>query len=77
MRSYADIAGDVLHAAKEHARLSTEEVNPRTGPQRAHGAGASATTAASESALLGYPVPKRGSIVNNGLIDRLRADHAY
>ena len=80
MRTTLDIADDVLQAAKERARrenktageviselaraaLTTPASLPRTGEPRAH---------------YGLrPFPKRGGVVTNQLIDRLREDDAY
>ena len=80
MRTTLDIADDVLHAAKERARrekrttgeviseLARSALNAPLDPARArppkvhHGS---------------RPFPKRGGIVTNELIDRLREDDAY
>jgi hypothetical protein len=80
MRTTLDIADDVLHAAKERARrenktageviselarsaLTAPPASPRASEPRAH---------------YGLrPFPRRGGIVTNELIDRLREDDAY
>lgn len=80
MRTTLDIADDVLQAAKERARrenktageviselarsaLTAAPVAPRASEPRAH---------------YGLrPFPKRGGIVTNELIDRLREEDAY
>ena len=80
MRTTLDIADDVLNAAKERARRENKTAGeviselarmaltatpqvPRTSEPRAH---------------YGLrPFPKRGGIVTNELIDRLREDDAY
>ena len=80
MRTTLDIADDVLQAAKERARrekktageviselaraaLTAPAPGPRTGEPRAH---------------YGLrPFPKRGGVVTNELIDRLREEDAY
>ena len=80
MRTTLDIADDVLQAAKDRARrenktageviseLARKALNalpeaPRTGePRGRYGL---------------RPFPKRGGIVTNELIDRLREDDAY
>ena len=80
MRTTLDIADDVLQAAKERARrekktageviselaraaLTTPAVAPRVAEPRAH---------------YGLrPFPRRGGVVTNELIDRLREDDAY
>ena len=80
MRTTLDIADDVLRAAKERARrenktageviselarkaLNAPSDGPRTSEPRAH---------------YGLrPFPKRGGIVTNELIDKLREDDVY
>ena len=80
MRTTLDIADDVLHAAKERARrerktagqviseLARSALNAPSGPARAE----------EPKPRYGFrPFPKRGGIVTNELIDRLRDDDAY
>jgi hypothetical protein len=80
MRTTLDIANDVLQAAKERARRekkTTGEVisdlarSALTAPPEAAGA-------REPKARYGFrPFPKRGGIVTNELIDKLREDEAY
>ncbi|TMG89935.1 MAG: antitoxin [Betaproteobacteria bacterium] len=80
MRTTLDIAGDVLQAAKERARRekkTTGEViselarRALTTPPGASGTGKT-------KSLHGFrPFPKRGGIVTNELIQKLREDDAY
>ena len=80
MRTTLDIADDVLQAAKERARrekktageiiseLARSALNAPSEPPRAQ----------EPKARYGFrPFPKRGGIVTNELIDRLREDDAY
>ena len=79
MRTTLDIANDVLQAAKERARQehkTTGEViselarSALTSPSGSNARGA--------KSLHGFrPFPKRGGVVTNALIDRLREDDAY
>jgi hypothetical protein len=79
MRTTLDIASDVLQAAKELARREKKTMgeviselarNALTAPPQI-------PTTRSKS-LHGFrPFPKRGGIVTNELIDRLREDDAY
>ena len=78
MRTTLDIAEDVLHAAKERARREKKTA----GEVISELAGRALTTpppqAREPKARYGFrPFPKRGGIVNNELIDRLREDDAY
>ena len=80
MRTTLDIANDVLQAAKELAhreKKTTGEVisalarSALTAPRQA-------STTRRSKALHGFrPFPKRGGIVTNELIDKLREDDAY
>lgn len=80
MRTTLDIADDVLQAAKDRARRekrTTGEViselarTALTAPPPSSGARA-------PKARHGFrPFPKRGGIVTNELIDKLREDDAY
>jgi hypothetical protein len=80
MRTTLDIADDVLQAAKERARrekktageviseLARSALNAPAGPPRAQ----------EPKVRYGFrPFPKRGGIVTNELVDRLREDDAY
>ena len=80
MRTTLDIADDVLQAAKERARrerktageiiseLARSALNAPSGSMRAQ----------EPKARYGFrPFPKRGGIITNELIDRLREDDAY
>ncbi len=80
MRTTLDIADDVLQAAKERARRqkkTTGEViselarSALTAPPAAHG------TREPKAHYGLRPFPKRGGIVTNELIDKLREDDAY
>jgi hypothetical protein len=80
MRTTLDIANDVLQAAKELARREKKT----TGEVISKLARSALTTppitrAAKEpKAIYGLrPFPKRGGIVTNELIDKLREDDAY
>jgi hypothetical protein len=80
MRTTLDIDDDVLQAAKERARRdkkTTGEViselarSALTAPPRG-------LSARQPKALYGFrPFPKRGGVVTNELIDKLREDDAY
>ena len=80
MRTTLDIADDVLQAAKERARREK-----RTAGEIISELARSALTAPPEmadvrsrKARFGFrPFPKRGGIVTNELIDKLRDDDAY
>jgi len=79
MRTTLDIASDVLQAAKELARREKKTMgeviselarNALTAPPQ--------TSTPRSKSLHGFrPFPKRGGIVTNELIDRLREDDAY
>ena len=79
MRTTLDIADDVLQAAKDRARRER-----RTTGEVISELARTALTAPPPSgirepmALYGFrPFPKRGGIVTNELIDKLREDDAY
>jgi hypothetical protein len=80
MRTTLDIADDVLQAAKERARRE-KKTTGQVVSELARSAliGESAVpTARAPKALHGFkPFPKRGGIVTNELIDKLREDDAY
>lgn len=80
MRTTLDISNDVLQAAKERARRE----NKTTGEiiselaRSALTAPSATPTAREPKARYGFrPFPKRGGIVNNERIDKLREDDAY
>ena len=80
MRTTLDIADDVLQAAKERARREK-----KTAGEIISELARSALTAPPELARAGAPkarygfrpFPRRGGIVTNELIDKLREDDAY
>ena len=83
MRTTLDIDDDVLAAARELARRerrslgSTISELARAG-LRAPAAGATAIPAREPKARYGIsPLPSRGGVVTNEVIDRLRGDDAY
>ena len=80
MRTTLDIDEDVLQAAKERARRekkTTGEVITELA-RKALTAPPTASVARKSKALYGFrPFPKRGGIVTNELIDKLREDDAY
>jgi hypothetical protein len=80
MRTTLDIADDVLQAAKERARRekkTTGEVISELA-RKALTAPLERPMAREPKALYGFrPFPKRGGIVTNELIDKLREDDAY
>jgi len=80
MRTTLDIADDVLQAARELARREKKTIgevvselarSALTAPPRA------LTTREPRAAYGFRPFPKRGGIVTNELIDKLREDDAY
>lgn len=81
MRTTLDIADDVLHAAKERARRENKtagQVISELARSALTSPPAPAPRAAEPRAHHGLrPFPKRGGIVTNELIDRLREDDAY
>ena len=80
MRTTLDIANDVLQAAKERARRekkTTGEVISDLA-RRALNAPLEAPVARAPKARYGLrPFAKRGGIVTNELIDKLREDDVY
>lgn len=80
MRTTLDIANDVLQAAKERARRehrTTGEVISELA-RSALNAHADVPAAHEPKVLYGFrPFGKRGGIVTNERIDRLREDDAY
>ena len=84
MRTTLDIADDVLVGAKELAReegKTTGQVISELARRALLGRDASAvSTGGSEEAeeFFGFrPLPPRGVVVTNDLIDRLRDEHIY
>jgi hypothetical protein len=80
MRTTLDIADDVLQAAKERARREKKTTGQIVSElARSALTGESAVpTARAPAALYGFkPFPKRGGIVTNEVIDKLREDDAY
>lgn len=82
MRTTLDIADDVLQAAKERARrdkTSLGQVISDLARQALTGGVAGASRATGEErAVYGFkPFSRRGGIVTNELIDRLRDDDVY
>ena len=80
MRTTLDIANDVLQAAKERARRekkTTGEVISELA-RSALTARPEAASARALKARYGFrPFPKRGGIVTNELIDKLREEDVY
>ena len=80
MRTTLDIDEDVLRAAKELARREKKTAGKMISElvRRALGASPTVTAAKEPKALYGFrPFPRRGGIVTNELIDKLREDDAY
>jgi hypothetical protein len=80
MRTTLDIDEDVLQAAKEFARREKKTAGKVISElvRRALGASSTDSAAKEPKALYGFrPFPRRGGIVTNELIDKLRADDAY
>ncbi len=80
MRTTLDIADDVLQAAKERARRENKTAGEVISElaRAALTAPASLPRTAEPRAHYGLrPFPKRGGVVTNERIDRLREDDAY
>jgi hypothetical protein len=80
MRTTLDIADDVLQAAKERARRENKTAGEVISElaRAALTAPTSAPRASEPRAHYGFrPFPKRGGVVTNEIIDRLREDDAY
>src|SRR5262245_11533436 len=80
MRTTLDIDDDVLQAAKALARREKKTAGQMISElaRRALGASPSGSAAGESKALHGFrPFPRRGGIVTNELIDKLRDDDAY
>lgn len=80
MRTTLDIDDDVLQAAKDLARRTKKTAGAIISELARQALGAPPPGAAAKTppALHGFrPFPKRGGIVTNELIDKLREDDAY
>ena len=80
MRTTLDIASDVLQAAKELARREKKTIGEVISElaRTALTTPAQAPSAREPKAVYGFrPFPKRGGVVTNELIDKLREDDAY
>jgi len=80
MRTTLDIDEDVLRAAKELARREKKTAGAVISElaRRALGAAPSEAAERGRKALHGFrPFPKRGGLVTNEIIDKLREDDAY
>jgi hypothetical protein len=80
MRTTLDIDDDVLQAAKDLARRNKKTAGAIISElaRQALGATPPGPAAKTPQALHGFrPFPKRGGIVTNELIDKLREDDAY
>ncbi|MEK7876692.1 MAG: antitoxin [Pseudomonadota bacterium] len=80
MRTTLDIANDVLQAAKERARREKKTTGEVISELARHALTAPPETpvARAPKAIYGLrPFPKRGGIVTNELIDKLREDDVY
>jgi len=80
VRTTLDIDDDVLRAAKDLARREKKTAGEMISElvRRALGAAPASPAAREPKALHGFrPFPRRGGIVTNELIDKLREDDAY
>ena len=80
MRTTLDIDDDVLQAAKERAKREGKTAGAVVSElaRTALTSGPSAAPANSSRSVHGLrPFPKRGGLVTNELIDKLRDDDAY
>jgi hypothetical protein len=79
MRTTLDIADDVLQVARERARREKKTTGAVISELARHALTSSpAVGSAAQEARFGFrPFPKRGGIVTNERIDRLRDDDAY
>ena len=80
MRTTLDIDNDVLQAAKERARREGKTIGQVISDLARSALCAPRETPAARApkAIYGLrPFPKRGGIVTNELIDKLREDDAY
>jgi hypothetical protein len=80
MRTTLDIAEDVLEAARERARREKKSIGEVVSElaRSALTAPPQPLRAREPRSVYGFrPFPKRGGIVTNELIDKLREDNAY
>ena len=80
MRTTLDIGDDVLAAAKERARRERKTAGEVITELARAGLNGSAPAPGSKEpkAVYGFkPLPKRGVVITNELIDKLREDDAY
>ena len=80
MRTTLDISSDVLQAVRERARREKKTIGEVISDlaRAALTAPSAAPTARALKAIYGFrPFPRRGVIVTNELIDRLREDDDY
>ncbi len=80
MRTTLDIDGDVLRAVKELARREKKTAGEMISElvRRTLGASPVGPAAKVPRAVHGFrPFPRRGGIVTNEVIDKLREDDAY
>lgn len=80
MKTTLEIANDVLHAAKERARSENKTIGEVITElaRSALTAPPPALAARTTRAVHGfYPFPKRGGIVTNDLINKLRENGVY
>ena len=80
MRTTLDIADDVLQAAKERARRENKTAGEVISELARTALTSSPRTAKAAEPRAHYglrPFAKRGGVVTNELIDRLREDDAY
>lgn len=81
MRITLDIADDVLHAAKDRARRENKTAGEVISELARAALTAPQARPSKASELRSHygirPFPKRGNLVTNELIDKLRDDDAY
>lgn len=80
MRTTLDIADDVLQAAKERARRESKSAGQVISELARSALTGTQDTASRRTPKVRFgfrPFPKRGGIVTNDLIDKLRIDDAY
>lgn len=80
MRTTLNIANDVLQAAKDRARREKKTTGEVISDLARSALTAPPRTAAAPTSKARYgfrPFPKRGGIVTNDLIDKLREDDAF